>query len=83
MNVNTNSSEAQRRAMKLLDLLLPFLRQHGVDDDDAIIGCTAFICGKLYLNRDLGVAEWVEKRVDDLIRDLRSRPSSVVSPRSS
>lgn len=75
MDVNTNSSDAQRRAMKLLDLLLPFLREHGVDDDDAILGCAALICGKLYLSRDLEVAEWVKGRVDDLIRDLRRSTS--------
>lgn len=76
MNVNTNSSDAQRRAMKLLDLLLPFLRQHGVEDDDAVIGCAALICGKLYLSRDLELAEWVKSRIDDLVRELRKGSSS-------
>lgn len=76
MDVNTTSSDAQRRAMKLLDLLLPFLRQHGVEDDDAVIGCAALICGKLYLSRNLEIAEWVQDRVDQIVRDLRGGSSS-------
>lgn len=70
-----SSSETQERAMVMLDLLLPFLRKHGVNDDDAILGCAALICGKLYASRDLELAEWVKKRVDDLIRELRGPTS--------
>lgn len=76
MSANTNSHETQERAMRMLDLLLPFLREHGVDDDDAILGCAALICGKLYGSRDQEIAEWVKKRVDDLVQDLRKRASS-------
>ena len=83
MDVNTNSSDAQRRAMKLLDLLLlPFLRQQGVEDDDAILGCAALICGKLNLSRDLEVTQWVKSRINGL-RDAFSNDKRALDTVSS
>lgn len=56
--------DPKARALALMKLLWPWLCEHDISNDDAILLYTTMVCGILAETKDAEMAKWVKERVD-------------------